>query len=927
MVNIRSICRGVMSDRVNAESGSRISNVGSMSAKGKVWNIPKTGPVDPQFLEAAGGDEIIAALLIRRGIDTPESAREFLDSSTYQMTSPMELPDVDKVVMRVTQAIKQKEHITVFGDYDVDGVTGTSVLLTVLKRLGASVDFYIPNRSSEGYGLNLKAVSVLASKHRTKLIITCDCGVSNFAEINLARSLGVDTLVLDHHSMPELLPPAVGIVHPKRLPEDHPLYHLPGVGVAYKACEALLLDNDLADEVDDLLDFVTLGMIADLVPLVRENRHLVRTGLPRLINSKRPGIQALLAQVKVSGDTDVVAFGLAPRINAVGRLSDATAAVELMTTGDPNVAENIARQLQLENSRRQELCDKIFLEANQMVLDKVNLDKDRAIVIYKEGWHHGVVGIVASRLVERYNRPVFIGELDATEGIVKGSARGIEAIDIYQVLKKNEHLLSKWGGHKMAAGWGTEAARADVLARAITDTCNSMLADEPLVGVLDIDAIANPATVELDLARDLIKLAPFGMGNRKPVLMMTDVTCASTRVLGKDGKHHRIMLEHATAAVPLEAVMWNTHGVVPDEGSVIDVAFTPEVNNFNNRERLQLVLADWRKAGAGVSQFQGTTSRSQSSSSQSQESINQAEAARNGEIVKGSESPGTIADPAAVAGSAAVANSDAVANSADDVSALGTETASAPRAIKSQVSTWKDLRNFKDSDDVLRKASEKFGDDLAIFAETIPPVTGFKFRDRTGVGPASNLLILETPPTLSLMRELIVKSCARNVFLVGRENAHFDDAGAFLKQLLGLVKYAVNKKDGQVEAEKLSAAMGTSKMAIALGLGILRKLHVVDWYAEDGVLFLDLIGNPEGQPEEHLEYRQLKESLDGIKRFRAWCADSSFKEIQLAVSPNQVGLTDSKSDRFASAVMGEADEVDVTDERDQSPDERTPIKG
>ena len=269
-----------------------------LSARGKLWKFPKTAETAAEVLDAAGGSHLIAEILYARGVTSADDVKSFLNSDLYQPTCPMELPDVDKAIMRITEAIARKEKITVYGDYDVDGVTGTSLLVSVLSKLGALVDFYIPNRVGEGYGLNLKAVSILASKHRTKLIISCDCGVSNFAEINFAKSLGVDTLVLDHHSMPELLPPAVGIVHPKRLHEEHPLFHLPGVGVAYKVCEALLIDQNLEEEVPKLLDFVTLGMIADLVPLVRENRYLVKIGLPVLINSQRPGIQALLAQVK-----------------------------------------------------------------------------------------------------------------------------------------------------------------------------------------------------------------------------------------------------------------------------------------------------------------------------------------------------------------------------------------------------------------------------------------------------------------------------------------------------------------------------------------------------------------------------------------------------------------------------------------------------
>ena len=323
-------------DPISQESKKR-KNV---TAKGKNWQLPNSDLLDSELMAVVDNREPLARLLHRRGIISGKQAKAFLNPEEYVATSPMELPDVDKAVVRISQAIALGEHITIYGDYDVDGVTATSLLITVLKKLGASVNYYIPNRLEEGYGLNLKAVSILASKHRTKLLITCDCGIGNFAEINFAKSLGVETVVLDHHMLPELMPPAVAIVHPKLLSDDHPLFDLPGVGVAYKVCEALLIDKGLEEEVKPLLDYVTLGMIADLVPLVRENRYLVQIGLPCLINSTRPGIRALLAQVRKSEDTDLVGFGLAPRINAVGRLADAKVAVELLTTDDAQVADS-----------------------------------------------------------------------------------------------------------------------------------------------------------------------------------------------------------------------------------------------------------------------------------------------------------------------------------------------------------------------------------------------------------------------------------------------------------------------------------------------------------------------------------------------------------------------------------------------------------
>lgn len=827
---------------------------------GKIWNFPTDddsvengdGDIAAELLEAAGGSAILVKILARRGIRTVEEIEAFLDESKYVPTGPMRLPDMDRALARVTRAIVEGERITVYGDYDVDGVTGTSVLYSVLKRLGGQVDYYIPHRNSEGYGLNLKAVSVLASKHRTKLIITCDCGVSNFAEINFAKSLGVETIVLDHHSMPELLPPAVAIVHPKRLDEEHPLFHLPGVGVAYKFCEALLIDRGFPDEVEELLDFVTLGMIADLVPLVRENRYLVKIGLAKLVNSKRPGLQALLKQVR-GDDTDLVGFGLAPRINAVGRLSDAKTAVELMTTNDPAVAEQLAGQLQRENLRRQELCEKIFAEADHHVATRLNLTRDRGIAIYQEGWHHGVVGIVASRLVEKYNRPVFLAEFDRTEGVVKGSARGVAGIDLYQVLKENETLMTRWGGHKMAAGFSCDADKADNLCKAITLTCNRLLAGNPLRGRVDIDVAVDSSILSMDLAQVLNKLAPFGMDNKKPQLFVAKLTCIGTKPLGKDGKHARVVLKSESSQVPFEAVFWNSKGRVPEEGQMVDVVCTPSVNSFNGKDRLQLVLSDWREAGS-----------------------NNNDPAEAEKI--------DLSEPVPVSSALPVV-SPAVPDGV--TSLIGQSQA---RSITVRLD-FKDLRGHESRELILKKALEKLGDKVAIFAESSPRLPGVDFVDRMSITFAEHLLIWQFPPTLKIFQQLIQDSKAKCIYLLGVDQPELDDASAFLKRLFGLIRFAVNQRDGQVEGEKLASAMGSSKMAVALGLTVLKKVNLIDWFAEEGILYLDLIGEPVSKAEDTPEYRQLVASLDAVKTFRQWCSSSSLKDIQLGLIPNSVELT------------------------------------
>ena len=885
---------------------------GVSTTKGNVWLFPEAVQVEDDLVKVALGSRVIAELLVRRGINTAQLAREFLDETSYTPTSPYELPGVQRAIERIGKAIEDGQQIVVYGDYDVDGVTGTSVLLTVLKRLGANVDFYIPNRVSEGYGLNLKAVSVLASKKKTKLIITCDCGVSNFAEINFAKSLGVDTVVLDHHTMPEVLPPAVAVVHPKLLAESHPLNNLPGVGVAYKVCEALLNERGLGAEVDALLDFVTMGMIADLVPLVSENRYLVKIGLEKLVKTPRVGLKALLGQVHRQTDTDLVGFGIAPRINAAGRLSDANKAVELLTTDDEDLAQQIADALQLENTRRQELCEQIFMEADQRVQRIQGFESQRCIAIYDENWHHGVVGIVASRLVEKYHRPVFIGQLDAEEGIVKGSARGVDQLDLYEVLKANEHMLIKWGGHKMAAGFSVEAARADELCTALVSTCNKMLNGKPIAGILKIDMVLEPKQVCLELARTLAVLAPFGMANKKPRFCMRALVCHSTKPLGKEGKHSRIMLVNPesgasddSSVVPqFECVMWNSQGNTPAPDQEVDLVFTPEVNTFNNRDRLQLVLHDWRSRFDG----QDLTSIEELLSLESN-----------------SQAPEVQAQDIAVKDSVVAAERDAVRAEGDQVSPTGEYerlqavvdqvTIPTGNPISSVKQIWRDLRNQTRPQSVIDKGVERLRDGLAIYNESsdIGATGSARVWERTAVKNTEHLLIWQYPPSADVFASMLAEARPANVYLVGQVDDESDDPGYFLKRLYGLCRYAAREKDGQVETDRLVSLMACTKMTLALGLGLLKSAHLVDWFVEEGVVNLDLLEHSGAKMEELPEYIQLVKSLEEAREFRKWCATAPVKELQLTLVQNRVSLPRDGETDLESGIPAGRDEYDSAD--------------
>jgi len=862
--------------------------------KETTWVFREEMSLSPDLLEAVSGHEILAKLLSQRGITSGVEAKTFLDETTYTPTGAWELPDTDKAVARILTAIDAKQHITVYGDYDVDGVTGTSVLYSVLKQLGADVDYYIPNRLLEGYGLNLKAVSVIASKRRTKLIVTCDLGVSNFAEINFAKSLGVDTIVLDHHTMPEMLPPAVAVIHPKFLNEDHPLYNLPGVGVAYKVCQALYEKKGTPEAADQLLDLVTMGMIADMVPLVKENRYLVRIGLPKLVATTRVGLQKLLAMSGQKANADLVGFGLAPRINAAGRLSDANKAVELMTTQSEEIAESLSQELQTENTRRQEICEQVFMEVEAKLAQNPQLLENKCLAIYDKSWHHGVIGIVASRLVEKYQRPVFIAQHEEEEKVIRGSARSIDGVDLYQVLKLNEHLLSRWGGHKMAAGFSLEEDKGQEFCKALFATCNKMLEGVVLSKQIEIDLTLDPATCDLELATKLEMLAPFGISNKKPVLCMKELMCQKAMPLGKEGKHVKIFALDPKSGEEFECVMWNGRDKkgFPEIEDSIDIAFTPDLNHYNGKTRLQLIISDWRP----------------SNWKERQDLARKTQAA---------QMPATPAQSAQSAQSAQPASAPAATPAASAQAQAEPLTNADPSRFLARKQTWQDLRNHENKLDILTKATEKIKDDLIIFAESAVAVENCTFTNRSGIKLAKHLLIWQFPPTLELFQELVAKTDAEKIYLIGWPDANFDQPGNFLKRLYGLAKFAVAKREGQIEGDLLTSLMGTTKLAVALGLKVLKSVHKIDWYVEDGVIFLDLLEEASTAMEELPEYVQLKSCLNQISNFRNWCAESSIKDIQLNLL-NGVALTSPAKDLLEEESLKESSAYDIPDEQLES---------
>ena len=570
------------------------------------WLVKESQEITKEFLEIAYGCEIIGKLLLNRNINSSKKAKAYLNPNFYTESRSEEIPDLVKAKDRIIEAINKKENITIFGDYDVDGVTSTACLLTTLRQFTNNVDFYIPNRLTEGYGLNIGAVKTLAKKHKTKLLITCDCGITNHKEIELANELKMDVVVTDHHSLPEILPPAHAILNPKLLPGDHKLHWLPGVGVAYKLAEEILnsknilLVTEQKISKDDLLDLVALGMIADLAPLVDENRYLVQIGLEKLANTRKVGLQELLRicgcakQDKNAPNVEHIGFGIAPRINAVGRLTDAALAVRLLTTDNLLEAIQIACELEAQNRERQFLCESTLNEAITLVSEKIDLSRDKCIVLANDKWHHGVIGIVASRIVEKFSLPTILIAVDKEQNIARGSGRSIEKLNIIDALVKSSKHLEKYGGHKAACGLSIKPEFINNFILDFTQTVNYTLRDSELSPILNIDLELPLSSLSIDLLDKIYKLSPFGLGNPMPLFASKEIEIINIKNIGKNNQHLKLVLKETVSQKTFEGLIWNfDNKTIFRIGDKVNIAYTPKLNNYGGEVFIQLEIKDF----------------------------------------------------------------------------------------------------------------------------------------------------------------------------------------------------------------------------------------------------------------------------------------------------------------------------------------------
>jgi single-stranded-DNA-specific exonuclease len=569
----------------------------------RTWRISDPHPQADELAGRLRSSPLLAQLLLNRGLNDLESCNDFLLPRLNSLHKPETLCDVPRAAERIARAIREKQRIVIYGDYDVDGITASAIMFHAIRVLGGSTECYVPHRIDEGYGLNSEALEKLCESG-AQLIISVDCGITAIEPAKICRQFGIDLIITDHHEPKSdgQLPDCYAIVHPC-VGTKYANRHLCGAGVAFKLAwgvgQAMLGQSKVSDEFRQFLlramALAALGTIADVVPLVGENRVLAHFGLQGLKACDLVGIQALIASAQLTDkklDSYHVGFLLAPRLNACGRMGHAGLAVKMLTSADATEAAKIADYLQKQNVERQQLEKKILNEALQQVADlKMDGDDCRAIVVAADGWHAGVVGIVASRLVDRFNKPAVMIALN--NGLGQGSARSIAAFNVTRAFTACATHLESYGGHEMAAGLKIKSENVAAFREAFVRHACKMLTAEQMIPELTIETLAELRHLSLPLVQEVQKMAPFGHGNRRPILCMRDLLIAGEpRRVGKSGDHVQLYLRQGNSF--MKAIAFN-HGAMIDRltaGTRIDLAAEAVVNEFNGSTKVELTVKD-----------------------------------------------------------------------------------------------------------------------------------------------------------------------------------------------------------------------------------------------------------------------------------------------------------------------------------------------
>lgn len=537
-------------------------------------------------------DRLLATILVNRGICKEDEIRKFLEPTREDFHDPFLLPDMDIAVDTIIKAIEEKENILIYGDYDVDGITSISVLQKFLEERGMNVANHIPNRLEEGYGLNKEAIKQIADDGY-KLIITVDCGISGIEEIEYANSLGIRTIITDHHEPLDELPKAIAVVDAKRKDNKYPFNQLAGVGVVFKLIQAIGIKLGLNEkEYLKYLDLVCVGTISDIVPLVDENRVIAKLGLKLVNVTRNLGLKYLLQATGYKQiDSNAISFGIAPRINACGRMGHETEALDIFLSNDIDEVKELTEKLNNYNKTRQETEKKIVEEALELI-EKNKENEKSAIVLGSSGWHHGVIGIVSSKITETYFKPSILVSFE--NGLAKGSGRSIPGFDLHEALCKSSKYLEKYGGHSMAVGLSLKEENFEAFKNEFEKIAKESKVEE-ILPIIYIDGVVKQEDIKPEHIKELEKLEPFGEGNKMPLFAYKGLKINSIRAL-TEGKHLKLTLKDDN--IIIDAIGFNMGHLVNDYliGDKVDVVGVLEINSFNGIESVQINLKDIMKS-------------------------------------------------------------------------------------------------------------------------------------------------------------------------------------------------------------------------------------------------------------------------------------------------------------------------------------------
>lgn len=853
---------------------SRLTTVQKKLKNDYKWIYPENNISDEEFAEIkkTAGSEIIAKLLINRGITNSEEAGYFLDFDNATISSPYIFPDMKKTVERINKAIQDKEHIVVFGDFDADGVTATSLLYKTLKLLGADASYYLPDRQEEGHGLNAACVCKLISGRKTKLLITVDCGISNVSEIKLAVSLGTDVIITDHHEAQEQIPPAFSIINPKMLEENEEnkgIKYLAGVGVAYKVAVALLESHNKQELHDEIFYFVALGTVGDVVPLLGENRIFVRRGMDLIAQKRPPAIGKILEtggyKAKHKITTGTVAFGIVPKINAVGRLGNASPIVDFFLSEDEEVLKAFADELNANNKKRQEIGEKIFAEAEQKIKEEINLEESKVIILAKKDWHPGIMGIVASRLVEAHYRPVLLVSFDEEKNEARGSARSIESLNLFDTLSDLSEFFIRFGGHAFAAGYCFDLNKMsfESFKEKINASVEKNSKTKLPVPELKVDAKIQAKDLTEDFIKEIGKLEPFGEANPSPVFSISNLTLLDTKIMGSKKNHLKIFLAD-DEGLKCEAVWWNKDRLDVEVFEKVNVAFSPSLNHFGDKTTVQLIIKD----------LKSVSDKAREVKENREETVCCSEVKTTPEITE--ESGESQQD------SNIITKNETYNQSYDSQGITGAE-------IK-----WVDHRNATGFKKEFINYMKSLGGNISVFAET-PRSLGILENDselknfsvnRTTAKKSDCLVIMDLPCDEKTFLSVLNKTEAKKIHLIGL-NSEINPVET-IKTFSGMLKYAFKNKNGLINIDKTASFLSISSDSVLACIELLDNAGVINVAEvnEDSVKFSFAESTELSKILEHPEYKTFNDSLEESKIFRQNLSESKIEKISAMLSLN-----------------------------------------